>query len=237
MRLLSASDLLDIWERAAGDTPVEQALSILAAVLPQPQPALARWSIARRDAALFLLREQTFGAQFKGLADCPACGERLELAFAADDLRSAHILPVSELSLLDAEGTDVLQAVTSFQLNDYRVSVRPLTSLDLTGVAALPDVSQARRQLFEACLLSATHQEQAISAQELPADVMEAVIEQIGQAELLANLTVAFTCPACGHAWEVIFDIVSFFWSEINVWALRMLREVHVLASAYGWRE
>jgi len=35
----------------------------------------------------------------------------------------------------------------------------------------------------------------------------------------------------------VMFDIVSFFWSEICVQAKRLLREVHILARAYGWRE
>jgi hypothetical protein len=30
---------------------------------------------------------------------------------------------------------------------------------------------------------------------------------------------------------------VSFFWNEINTWAYRMLRDVHALATAYGWRE
>ncbi len=34
-----------------------------------------------------------------------------------------------------------------------------------------------------------------------------------------------------------MFDVVSFFWSEICVQAKRLLREVHTLARAYGWRE
>ena len=34
-----------------------------------------------------------------------------------------------------------------------------------------------------------------------------------------------------------MFDIVSFFWAEIDAWARRVLREVNVLARAYGWRE
>jgi len=33
------------------------------------------------------------------------------------------------------------------------------------------------------------------------------------------------------------FDIASFFWAEICVQAKRLLREVHTLARAYGWRE
>jgi hypothetical protein len=59
----------------------------------------------------------------------------------------------------------------------------------------------------------------------------------MGQAEPLADLSLAATCPACGHNWQILFDIVSYFWSEINAWSLRLMREVHSLASAYGWRE
>jgi hypothetical protein len=35
----------------------------------------------------------------------------------------------------------------------------------------------------------------------------------------------------------VAFDIASYFWDEINAWANRILREVHILASRYGWSE
>ena len=47
----------------------------------------------------------------------------------------------------------------------------------------------------------------------------------------------ALYCPECGHRWHATFDIVSFFWSEIDAWAYRTLHQVHRLASAYGWRE
>ena len=53
------------------------------------------------------------------------------------------------------------------------------------------------------------------------------------QAEIKMNLT----CPQCSHKWDVLFDISSFLWAEINQWAEQMLRTVHKLASAYGWSE
>ena len=52
-----------------------------------------------------------------------------------------------------------------------------------------------------------------------------------------ADVQLALACPACGHTWQATFDIVSFFWSEINAWAYHTLREVHGLALAYGWTE
>ena len=34
-----------------------------------------------------------------------------------------------------------------------------------------------------------------------------------------------------------VFDIVSFFWTELEVWVARVLSDVHTLAQAYGWSE
>jgi hypothetical protein len=88
MRALSASDLLQIWEHGRGKTPIEQALAILGFASPHvPAADLEQLTIGQRDACLLYLRELTFGSQLKGLANCPACGDRLELAFDAHDLR------------------------------------------------------------------------------------------------------------------------------------------------------
>lgn len=57
------------------------------------------------------------------------------------------------------------------------------------------------------------------------------------QADPQANVQLNVSCPACSHQWQMTFDILSFFWTEISAWAQRILREVHVLASAYGWHE
>ena len=44
-------------------------------------------------------------------------------------------------------------------------------------------------------------------------------------------------CPACSHSWTALFDILSFFWAEIDAQARRLLDVVHLLARAYGWSE
>jgi hypothetical protein len=52
-----------------------------------------------------------------------------------------------------------------------------------------------------------------------------------------ADIQIALTCPACLHQWSAAFDIASHLWIEVNSWAMRILDEVHRLASAYGWSE
>ncbi len=59
----------------------------------------------------------------------------------------------------------------------------------------------------------------------------------LAEADPGAELLLELLCPACGHAWDEALDVASFFWAELDVQARRLLREVHVLARAYAWRE
>jgi hypothetical protein len=66
---------------------------------------------------------------------------------------------------------------------------------------------------------------------------MELIARRMADCDPRANIELALECPACGHNWEALFDVVSFFWKEIEAWSRRVLGEVHALASAYGWTE
>jgi len=52
-----------------------------------------------------------------------------------------------------------------------------------------------------------------------------------------ADIRLDLDCSACQARWQAPFDIVPFLWSAVDAWALRLLRDVHRLARAYGWRE
>src|SRR5262249_29757534 len=114
MRALTAQQLLAVWESGQGQSPAERALALLAAACPTVSPeSLARLSIGQRDARLLRLREWAFGSQLAGIADCPQCGERLEMAFAVEDIRmGAETGPPEQLSL------DVGDYELSFRLPD-----------------------------------------------------------------------------------------------------------------------
>lgn len=221
---LSARELLIVWEQGLAQPPAQRALTLLAAACPDTPPdALTKLSIGQRDARLLTLREWTFGSKLVSLAICPGCGERLELTFNVADIRTTA----------EAEPAEAL----SMSVSDYEVRFRMPNSLDLDAIAESEDVPAARHLLFERCILTAHHNGEERSADQLPADVIDAVVARMGQADPQADVQLALSCPVCGHQWQVTFDVVSFFWSEINVWASRILNEVHTLASAYGWRD
>ncbi len=211
MRALSSAELLDVWERGAALPPVQRAVALLAAGCPEPPEALADWSVGRRDAGLLELRERTFGPRLAAVADCPGCGERLELAFDAEEIRAAPGAAEEEIAVAHGDG---------------EVRVRLPTSRDLAAVA---DAEDGRRALLRRCLLA--------EAGELPDDLIETIEERMAEADPQARVLLDLSCPACSRRWQAPFDIDAYFWSELDAWARRTLREVHALASAYGWSE
>jgi hypothetical protein len=91
--------------------------------------------------------------------------------------------------------------------------------------------------LLECCLKSVDAQGSPVAPSDLPMEVIEAVQERMAQVDPLADIAFSLTCPSCSHPWQLLFDALTLLWNEINAWAYRILREVHILASAYSWRE
>ncbi|MGI8554206.1 MAG: phage baseplate protein [Dehalococcoidia bacterium] len=224
MASLTAADLLNAWELGLEQPDIWQPLALLHAALPEfSSEALARLSVGRRDAYLLTLREWIFGPRLTGIARCPACDQDLELAFDSADIRATP----------QAEPLETL----SLTIDGYELQVRLPNSLDAAAVAGSADLTGARRLLLDRCLTATKVQGEAVSPDELPSAVLELVVARMSEADPQADVQLALCCPDCGHAWQTIFDIGSFLWSEVNAWAQRILHEVHILASAYGWRE
>ncbi len=225
MRALSASELLDVWEHGFGRAPAEQALVLLAAACPDLSPdQLASLSIGQRDAHLLTLREWTFGPRLQGLVICPACGERLELDLRTTDLH-VGAKPAGQ------------SGPFSLEAGGYTIQFRLPDSTDLVASAQDDDVAVLRRRILDRCLLSIRTGEKDAPLSQLPEEVIGAVVAKMAEADPQADMIFSITCPACGHAWQALFDIGSFFWGEVTTWGYRLLYEVHLLASAYGWSE
>ena len=226
MRPLSASELLDVWERGAPLPPVERALALLATARPDlPPDALAEVTVGRRDDQLLGLREATFGNRMTALAACPRCGEQMELAFGVSDVRAAT-----------TTNGAVEAGVLSVEAGGYVVRCRLPTSADLVAVAAAPAGRPGgRRALFERLVLEVRRD--GVPADGLPDEVGRIVVEQMLEADGAADVAVAVACPDCGAEWEATLDIDSYLWAEVDALARRLVAEVHTLASAYGWRE
>jgi hypothetical protein len=224
--MLTASDLLACWEKSLDRPMFERALVLLEATSGQSWEKLAALSIGERDARLLDLREAIFGRSLPCLTQCNGCGERLELNLDISDLRvqvPPRVARNSDAIVVEAEGVTI----------EFRVP----NSFDLSVASSAKDAEDARSMLLERCLVAIHEQGKEMPLSALSASVLEVLTEAMADADPQSHLELALTCPSCKQNWQAGFDIASYLWSEIQRWAIGILREVHILASAYGWRE
>jgi hypothetical protein len=229
MRALSASEQLRVWEHGRRQTLARRSLSLLAAASPELSPdELAQFSVGQRDARLLTLREWMFGSRIESVVACPKCSERLELMFDVADIRARS----------EAENSPP-GAIYLVRLDGYEERFRPPNSNDLEAIIKCQTADAARAQLLTRCALEIKRGNPKAKkrVEQLPSKVADALVKKMAQVDPQANVQLSLICPACRHAWSAAFDIASFLWSEINTWAQRVLREIHFIANAYGWRE
>ncbi|HEY9641067.1 MAG TPA: hypothetical protein V6C57_11325 [Coleofasciculaceae cyanobacterium] len=231
MRSLSADQILQIWEIGQSQHPLDRALTLLAFACPGRLPAeLAALSLGQRDAYLLTLRELTFGSRLNGFAECPQCAEPLEMS-----------LNVSDIRLIDPDQPQPM----AYQLTvaGIELQFRLPNSLDLAAVlqpGRVPldrDVTRVNDRLVERCLLQASQAGQAIAYSDLPPVAIAGLAAEMSVVDPQAEIWLNLICPACNHSWQALFDIVSFFWTELNAQVKRLTQEVCTLARFYGWRE
>jgi hypothetical protein len=225
VRALSVQEVLSVWEWGQDRHPLDRALGFLALACPDASwEELAHLSIGQRDARLLALRELTVGLWLHGFAVCPRCGERLEFAPKTADLRLAESQPGLEAEhYLETEG--------------FEMRFRLPNSVDLAAAARCEDPVDAQRALLRRCVLEIRQGGEPEEVDSLPEGVIATLVARMEALDPQAELRFDLTCPECGHPWSELLDIASFFWDEISALAKRLLREVHTLAQAYGWRE
>lgn len=212
MRPLSAAETLSIWERGAVRRPVDRAALLAARARPDVAPEdVAALPLGAVTRALLALRIATFGPAAAGVADCAACGERLDL-----DLDVAALLDG-----LPPPAGDI--AVAGWR-------VRPPGLADLAAIDGETDTARAVRRLLDRCTLAAG---------EAPLDpaILAAIEAALDAHDPAADLAIAVACPLCGEETLADLDVGALFWEEIAVSARLLLGEVHRLARAYGWSE
>ncbi len=216
MRGLSASTLLTAWDEGRIRHPVDRALLLFALAMPEAAPdTLADVPLGRRNAALLELRRATFGNRLRAYRDCPACGDRLELDLDAAELLAAAPTPSEADAPIPVDG----------------LCFRLPTSRDLAQAAQAGDPEAAASRLLMQCLVGEGSAGAALASH------MEQVEAALEAADPWADLTLDLHCEQCGHGWAAPFDVAAFLWEEVAARAQGLLNDVHLLASAYGWRE
>jgi hypothetical protein len=224
MRNLNATELLNIWEQGLNRSILHKALILLIAAFPElGSDAIAELSIGSRDACLLSLRERLFGSHLVNNAICPKCAGRIEWEQNISDF------------LVDRPEHS-FENQFSLETDDYRLCFRLPNSIDMAELESC-DAEGAIQMLLRRCVLSAEYAGAYCEIEQLPEYVIQSLSQRIEELDPQAEVLINLTCPECSHRWEVLFDIASFLWAEINDWSERMLQTVHKLAKAYGWTE
>jgi hypothetical protein len=217
MRAFLETDCLALWEAGRGLHPLDRGLlAIQAASTESDRGDAADWSLGRRNRALAELRCACFGPSIQGWTACGACGEKLE--FHVDG---------SVLIANEAPADDV-------RVQGQNRVFRLPTSRDLASIAADTDSTLAVTQLLERCTVASNTEP---APDQWTEEEIDAIGESMAQADPLAEILLHFDCPTCHESFDRSLDLAAFLWSEIEGRARRLLRDVHTLASAYGWTE
>jgi hypothetical protein len=221
---LTARDLLDAWEAGTDQSSAQRALWLLKATSTHDESyaELAQLPIGQRDARLLSLYEQLFGSRLVSVADCPQCGERLQLTLTTADVLIA---------------SDTVSNTQSVTVEGYTVQYRLPNSTDLLALATCDSVEAGRALLLSRCVSSVQRDQVDQDVASLPASVITALTAHMADADPQADVQFDLNCPVCQHRWLAAFDVMAYLWSEIGRWASRVVRDVHVLASNYGWSE
>jgi hypothetical protein len=176
--------------------------------------SLVDFSLGKRNEVLARLRGTLFGESLGIYLDCPKCGLRQEFSLR------------TEIFSAPKAGEETGNAV---EVEGFRF--RPVTTRDLAAVVNERDPHQAALLMAKSCCLSDGTDPHWTD------EFLEKVEDSLGEADPAADIELEFACNGCGRGWRENFDIVDYLWEEIEVRAMRLIREVHGLASAYGWTE
>lgn len=229
MPVPSSLALIEVWERGLVLGPNRRAEALLEAAFPDRTAGdLHALPLGRRDALLLEFREELFGDRMTGTASCRHCAEQVEVTLGVRTL----------LALGPPEKTGAVPAVHSLEHEGHEVSFRLPTGADLEAASAAVGLEGARQVLVERCVSAAGRVGgPPVRPSDLPAGVLEEMGRRMEALDPLASLSFTLACPACRKEWRLVLDVVGFIWAELGNWARRLMRDVHTLASAYGWSE
>lgn len=230
MRGLTAEELLEIWDRGQGLSPCGRAMLLLASACPEyPHEQVDSFSLGRRDALLAHIRARTFGPAVESVVTCPACGAMVEVAV---DVRTIFPEP-TQITSRDQTGRFPVE----IHAGDFTVQAVAPTHRDIEAISVTATLEEGFRMLLQRCILRAENRGHPCEVDDLPQDLCNLLEERMADTDPQGDVQLSIHCPACDHRWPVPFDMPAYFWSEIQLTAKGLLRDIHALASAYGWKE
>lgn len=216
--------MLSIWESRMQYPAIERSLYLLSALYNTDVETVGRLSIGERDARLLSFRQWIFGPKLMNVSQCPNCKTSIEWETDIRDI------------LLQSVKTGATEKTLHMEEDGYQVDFRLPNSFDIMEAMNNKQSGSHSAKLLSGCILH-IHHENPEKTGELPPQLLAKMEELMSDADPQADITMVLNCPDCHNSWNSAFDILNYLWLEIDNWAKKMLREVAVLARAFGWSE
>jgi len=211
-------------ERCVCDTSTRTLVDLLNRLLiwpPGVNKQADELTASDRDLLLRVIYARLYGKNVHSTALCTACTSRYDITFSLDDLatevgRSAQ--PSKAQSMPD--GTFRTASGLRFRLPVARdeIEVSHLSGEEAAGA------------LVARCLLESPADTDL--GPEQSRSLLEGVMEDIAP---IFDLETDTHCPECGSHQSVRFDLQFYLLRAIEQDRVQMVREIHRIASAYGW--
>jgi hypothetical protein len=205
-------------EDAVSGTDTGSAIALIERLLragppPSVQPGeVAALSAGQRDRVLAELHLQTFGPRISATLRCTSCGENFDVGFALPDLL-AHVRSQAASDVALSPDGIIVHRDLRFRLP---------TGADELAVAGLT-APGARNMLLERCLVSAM------------LDEPERFELAMAEVDPLLDLDLPTRCAECGATQSRQFSMQAYCLGSLLAERGRLVEEVHILATAYGW--
>lgn len=215
---MKTNSILNVWDYCVGKNQTFKGVALASLVFNEADHSdVLNWSIEKRDVALFHVRKKFFGNQFNNISHCPKCAETVEWDFYF------HQMEIPSL-----KGTPDNVEI-SVDVTDYNLMVRLPNSDDLFVNNEI--------QIIQNCILNLNEYKALSRNQKIPDVLINQINDRFNESCQASNITYNLNCVACKHEWQVVFDIVSYLWKEIDQWAKGFLDQIGLLAKTFGWSE
>lgn len=210
-------------EQAVASTSTADAINLLEQLLDDGHHGalqatevsdLTAW---QRDSLLANLYTQIYGSKIDATITCDQCNEAYDLDFSITDLLES-LTPNYET--LEVEPLD-----DGFFTFPSGVKFRLPTGHDECQVLGLP-TDQAEIILLQRC---------ADNFEELSDDAIQHIQMVMEKLSPIVEMDMSASCPECSYEQFVHFDLQRYLLTALRNDRQQLMRDIHTLASTYGW--